>query len=210
MATIAFAEIVRLVSLNWVSLTRGPAGLSRIPYPKIGSFAFSDEHRFYYLTLLCVGLAYFAIARMINSRIGRALRAIRNDETAAWVSGVNIVRYKILALVVASFFAGIAGSLYAHLNSFISPHIFTLEETVKVLTMVVVGGAGSVAGSVIGAIVLMMVSEYLRALMQLRLVVYAAMMLAVLMFAPKGLYGIFRQLADRLKARSERAMAKPA
>ena len=210
MATIAFAEIVRLVSLNWVGLTRGPAGLPRIPYPTIGSFAFSTEHRFYYLTLACVVIAYFVIARMINSRIGRALRAIRNDETAAWVTGVNIVRYKILALAVASFFAGIAGSLYAHLNSFISPHIFTLEETIKVLTMVVVGGAGSIAGSVIGASVLILVSEGLRTLMQLRLLIYAAMMLAVLMLAPKGLYGIYKQLGDKLRARMTGAIGKSA
>lgn len=201
MATIAFAEIVRLVSLNWVSLTRGPAGLPGIPYPRIGPFDLSNEHRFYYLTVTCVIVAYLVIARMINSRVGRALRAIRNDELAAWISGINIVHYKILALAVASFFMGIAGSLYAHLNSFISPHIFTLEETVKVLTMVVVGGSGSIAGSVIGAMVLVFSSEYLRFLQQYRLIVYAGLMLAVLLFAPKGLYGILKWLIDALKAK---------
>jgi len=186
-ATIAFGEIVRLVLLNWISLTNGPAGLYNMPYPSLGFITLDTEHSFYYLILVCVLLNIMVLNRLINSRMGKRWMAIRGDEEAAESLGVHPTKYKIYAFAVAGFSAGIAGSLYAHLTSYISPHIFTLHESIKMLTMVVVGGEGSVGGAIIGAIVLVFTSEYSRYLQEYSLIPYGLALLLFLIFAPKGL-----------------------
>lgn len=191
MATLAFGEIIRIILLNWTSLTNGPTGIINVPYPKIGSFAFNNDHRFFYLIYICVVFCYFVIVRVIHSRVGRSMRSIRDDEVAAESLGVDVTRYRVMALLIAAFFAGVAGSLYAHLSSFISPHSFHWDETVKILTMLVVGGAGHLWGSVIGVVVLTVASEALEFLEKYRLIFYSGLMIVILIFAQDGLYGIY-------------------
>jgi len=191
MATLAFGEIIRIVLTNWVSLTNGPTGIGNIPYPRIGSFSFNNDHRFFCLIFICVIFCYFVIVRIVHSRMGRAMRSIRDDDAAAESLGVHATHYRIMALLVDAFFAGIAGSLYAHLTSFVSPHSFHWDETVKILTMLVVGGSGYLWGGVAGVVALTIISEMLDVLENFRPIVYSIFMIVVLIFASDGLYGIY-------------------
>ena len=158
-ATIAFGEVVRLVILNWTSLTNGASGLYNLPYPSLGFVILDTEHSFYYLIAVCTGLNIIALNRLINSRMGKRWKAIRGNEEGAESLGIHATNFKVYAFAVAGFSAGIAGSLYGHLSSYISPHIFTLHESIKMLTMVVLGGEGSVVGAIIGSLVL---SEFMQ------------------------------------------------
>ncbi len=194
MATLAFGEIVRIVISNWVPVTNGPNGISGIPFPALGGFPLATDGRYYYLILAWVLLCYGCIGRMIDSRIGRAMNAIRDNQDAAEIMGVHVARYKMMAFAVAAFFAGVAGSLFAHLQTFISPDQFTFITSVDIIFMVVVGGLGSIPGSLIGAAVVVIAPEFLRFFKYYRLIVYSLVILFILIFAPRGLYGAVARL----------------
>jgi branched-chain amino acid transport system permease protein len=197
-ATIAFGEIVRMILLNWVSLTNGPAGFYNIPAPRLGPILLDTDHSFYYVILGCVVLNLLALNRLVNSRLGKIWLAIRDNEEGAESVGVFSTKYKIYAFAVAGFSAGMAGSLYAHLTSYISPHIFTLHESVRMLTMVIVGGEGSMGGAILGSLFLTLTSEYSRYLQEYSLIPYGFAMLLFLIFAPKGLIALLRKAASGL------------
>jgi branched-chain amino acid transport system permease protein len=192
-ATIAFGEIVRLVLLNWVSLTNGPSGIYNMPYPSLGFVTLDTEHSFYFLILVCTAVNIIVLNRLINSRMGKRWRAIRGDEEGAESLGIRPTKYKIYAFAVAGASAGIAGCLYAHLTSYISPHVFTLHESIKMLTMVIVGGEGSIGGAIIGSLVLVFTSEYSRYLQEYSLIPYGLVMLLILIFAPKGIIDLLQK-----------------
>ena len=205
-ATLAFGEIVRIVINNWVPVTNGPNGIPGIPFPSMGGFRFDTDLRYYYLILAAVLVGYVAIARMENSRVGRAMKAVRDDQDAAAAMGVHAIRYKIMAFGVAGALAGVAGALLAHLQTYISPENFTFLTSVDIIFMVVLGGLGSVPGSIVGAIVVTVGPEWLRFLKDYRIIVYTLIILAVLIGAPRGLYGGIEWLRRRLTpglARSE-------
>ncbi|MFQ5692043.1 MAG: branched-chain amino acid ABC transporter permease [Nitrospinota bacterium] len=202
MATLAFAEIGRLIALNWTEVTGGPMGVPGVPPPTLGSFEFNNDHRFFYLILAAVIINYVVLRRTIDSRVGRAMKAIRDDHEAAAASGVSVLRYKIMAFAIAGFFAGIAGALFAHLDLYISPNDFSLEESIRILTMVVVGGMGSFAGSVLGAVTLVMTNEYFHRFQQYSIAVYGLMMILILIFAPSGLHGLLVGVGNVLSRRS--------
>jgi len=197
-ATLAFGEIVRIVISNWIPVTRGPNGIPGIPFPSLGAFTFDTDQRYYYLVLAWVLVAYAVVARMADSRIGRAMKAIRDNQDAAEVMGVHAIRYKIMAFVVAATFAGLAGALLAHLQTYISPENFTFLTSVDIIFMVVLGGLGSAPGSIVGAFVVTVAPEWLRFLKDYRIIVYALIILSVLIFAPTGLYGAVGRLRRRL------------
>lgn len=201
MATIGFGEIVRLILLNWLSLTNGPRGIVDIPPPSIGGFRFETDHSYYYLIIFWVIFCYFIVNRVINSRLGRAMRSIRDDEVAAEAIGVNVLRYKIISLSIAGFFAGIAGALYAPLIGYLHPIIAHWDETVKIFTMVVIGGVGSIVGSILGAITLVVGIEYLRIFEQYRLIVYGVLIITALIYAPKGLWGVIEWIFGFLRTK---------
>jgi branched-chain amino acid transport system permease protein len=188
-ATLAFGEIVRIVISNWIPVTKGPNGIPGIAFPALGGFVFDTDQRYYYLVLFWVVGCYIAIARMADSRIGRAMKAVRDNQDAAEIMGVHAIRYKIMAFVVAGAFAGIAGALLAHLQTYISPENFTFLTSIDIIFMVVLGGLGSVPGSLVGAFVVTVGPEWLRFLKAYRIIVYAMIILSVLIFAPRGLYG---------------------
>lgn len=192
-ATLGFGEIIRLIMLNWTDLTRGSMGLPGIPSPKLFSYEFSSNLPFYYLCLLLVLLTIAAIRRIIDSRVGRALIAIREDDLAAKAMGIDVTRYKILAFAVGAFFAGIAGAFYAHYSSFIDPHSFSFSESIAILAMVVLGGMGSVAGSVIGAVTLTIAPEILRDLSEYRMIIFGLIMMVVMLIRPQGIMGKGRE-----------------
>ena len=183
--TLGFGEIIRVILTNIDSVlgfkfTYGAAGLKQIP--KISSFT---------LTFLCVALTCLVIHVVMKSRHGRAILAIRENEIAAESCGIKTTYYKVMAFVLSAFFAGIAGCLYAGYVGFVAPSTFKFMKSIEILVMVVLGGMGSMLGSVVSASVLTIVSELLRGVGDLRMVIYALLMVVVMIFRPKGLAGSY-------------------
>lgn len=200
--TLGFGEIIRLIMLNWTDLTRGSMGLPGIPAPSILSYEFSSNQSYYYFILALVLITVAAMRRLIDSRTGRALIAIREDELAAKSMGIDVTAYKMLAFAVGAFFAGLAGSFYAHYTSFIDPHTFSFTESIAILAMAVLGGLGSINGSILGAVILTVVPELLRGIAEYRLIVFGLIMMAVMLLRPQGIFGKARENStSRAKAR---------
>jgi len=196
-ATLGFAIVIENIFKNWISLTRGPLGLPGIPKPGIFGFSISG---FSYLILVAFFLlAVYLFSRHItNAPFGRVLKAIREDELAASSLGKNIVKYKTQVLMISAFFAGIAGSLYAHYITFIDPSSFTIFESILIISMIIVGGLASIRGAVVGAVILVLLPELLRflplpsfAIGALRQMIYAGLLVFLLIKKPKGILGEF-------------------
>jgi branched-chain amino acid transport system permease protein len=187
--TLAFGEIVRVTLYNWVDLTRGPMGLTDIPRPSLFSYTFKGGIPYYYLALFIAVVTIFVMWRMINSRFGRAFISIRDEENASLAMGVRTTRMKVLAFVVGSFFAGLAGSFLASYIRYIHPDNFTAWESLILNAMVVIGGEGNLIGSIFGATLLTVLPELLRVIQQFRLIIYAVIMIAAIILWPYGLLG---------------------
>src|SRR5881396_778512 len=193
-ATLGFGVIVHAVILNEEWLTEGPFVMMRIPPFQLGPLVFNTEFRFYFLGLAVVAGTYLAFRRLTRSRFGRALEAIRQSEEAAVTSGINPVLYKSKVFVIAAFTAGLAGALFAHLN----PNDFTLAESINVLIMIVVGGLRSLEGAIIGAMIIVFASEYLRAFKEYRLILFGVLLVLLMALGADGLRGLPSALARRL------------
>jgi branched-chain amino acid transport system permease protein len=196
-ATLGFGEIVFIAfnELSW--LTGGPSGLANIAPLSIGGAAIEGSS-FLYLTWALVFLTLAFSLNVINSRVGRALRAVHGSELAANAMGVDAARYKLKVFVLSAVYASMAGSLYAHFLSFISPNAFSLMFSILLLMMVVIGGSRTIWGAVAGSAILTFLPEYLRALEDFEVLVYGAILLAVLLFMPQGLLeGVRRLLPKR-------------
>jgi len=189
MATLGFGEIIYLVLLNWLSLTRGPLGIPAIPEPSVAWLALGTPRRQYYLALALVLLATVSVSCFVNSSFGEAIQAIREDEIAAEDMGVPATRLKVLAFTLSAGLAGLAGAFFAHYTSFISPSSFTLVESILILSLLVFGGMGSIEGSIAGAIVLTVAPEVFRFLAEYRMVIYGALLVGLMVFRPQGLLG---------------------
>ena len=187
--TLGFCEITRLIGLNWMGLTRGPMGLTGIPFPRILGWIVDRDMEYYYLILVLVMVSWISLSNLIRSRTGRALISIREDELASEAMGINVLKYKVIAFTVSSFFAGIAGSFYAHYASFIDPQSFTFDESIQILSMVILGGMGSNPGVVLGAVILVSVPEMLRGLQEYRMLIYGAVLVVMMLVRPQGLLG---------------------
>ena len=186
-ATLGIGEIVFIIFNEWMELTGGPSGLSNIPGFHLGSFQFNSSFRFYYLVWGINLLALFFSLNIINSRVGRALRSMHGSETAASAMGVNLSLMKIQVFVLSAVFASISGSLYAHFVSFISPSNFGLMVSIMFLMMGVIGGIHNIWGALLGASLLTFLPEYLRVFNQYDILVYGAILLAILLFMPEGI-----------------------
>lgn len=199
LATFGLGVIVYSVAKNWVSVTRGPMGLPGIPGFSIFGFQISEVWAYWVLVAIFVFLTYFVIRRVVNSPFGRILRAIRDDEIASLAMGKNINKYKIIVFVIGAFFAGLAGSLYAHYITFIDPSSFTVMESITILLMVVFGGMGSLSGSFVGAAVLVILPELLRFMgmpssiaAPLRQMIYGILLIVLMLKRPQGILGKYR------------------
>ena len=190
LVTIGFQQITYLVIMNWIGLTRGPMGIPGIPPASFFGFDLSGNFGYYYLILGLDVVVIFLISRIVDSRVGRTFVAIREDELAAQSIAINTFRAKVLSFVLATFFAGIAGAFFAHHARFVSADSFRLEETFLILTMLIVGGMGSILGPVIGAIFLVILPEVFRSLAEYRGVVYGVIMIAAILFRPEGIAGV--------------------
>jgi len=199
MATIGFAEAVRIAANNFDSLTGGPNGINRIPPPSLGPLVLDTQIGKYYFSLVFLVLLVAGLWRLQHSRLGRAMQSVRDDELAAEAMGVHVTRIKVLAFVLSALAGGVAGSLYASLNAFISPDAFTLGITIQVTAMLLIGGRSSIAGAVAGAFLLTYLPEWLRSLKDWYMAIYGAGLLLILIVLPEGLAGGARRLAERLK-----------
>jgi len=195
-ATLAFGEIIRAILLNWTELTRGPLGIPGIPKPEFFGLVFEELWQYFALVLVVAAATYFVLRWLLNSRFGIALKAIRENELVASSLGKNVVKHKVMAFALGAFFAGLAGSLFAHYITFIDPSSFALAETILILLMVVLGGMGSLAGSIAGAIILILLPEPLRFIGlpssmvgPLRQIIYASLLIAIIVKRPKGILG---------------------
>jgi branched-chain amino acid transport system permease protein len=189
LATIGFGETIQLVFNNWRPVTGGADGIVGIPALSLGGFAVSTEVRAYYLLLVAVVLFTAAAVRLRDSSFGRAFMAVRDSELAADVAGVPTTSTKTLAFALSAVYAGLAGSLYAHLLRYISPDVFGFEQSLLMLSMLVIGGLGSVAGALVGAVVGVAVPESLRGFGVYYMAVYALLVIAVIVFMPAGIVG---------------------
>ncbi len=199
LATLGFAIIAEAVMRNWISLTNGPLGIPGIPKPVLFGFSFSSTFSYMLLVFLFAILTYLFIRYVTGTPFGRVLQAIREDELVAKSLGKDTTRYKTIALAISAFFAGIAGSLYAHYITFIDPSSFVVLESIMIVSMVIVGGLGSVGGSVVGVIIILLLPEPLRflplpsyAVGALRQFIFAFLLVMILMVRPNGLLGRYR------------------
>lgn len=206
--TIGFGEIVRLVLLNWKAVTGGTSGVLGIKAPAIFGYTFNKLNKYYYFALVFCVLLYILQKRLITTRVGRAFIAIREDENAAELSGINLSEYKIKAFVISAIYCGVAGVLYAHMVKYVSPDTFRYDESVMILSMAVIGGIGTFDGPIIGSILLTILPEVLRKIGNFRLVTYGLLLIIVIMFYPGGIIHGINDLKRRLSRLSAGKTAK--
>ncbi|WP_024506491.1 branched-chain amino acid ABC transporter permease [Bradyrhizobium sp. ARR65] len=202
--TISFAEVVRLVALNWVELTQGPLALTNIPpmalsLPGFGELALHTKLQNYYLVLVVAVAAYLLITRLVRSHFGRAMRGLMANETLAVSVGIDVTKTLTLAAVISAGIAGAAGSLYAHYIRIIDPEVFAFINTVTMVIMVITGGKGSLAGTIIGGLVFGLMPIVLRPIMapEAQWIAYGGVLIAILFVLPRGIVPSLTQRLSR-------------
>jgi branched-chain amino acid transport system permease protein len=200
MATLGFAEIVYIFLNQTGGLTGGGTGLGNIPRISISGVVFDSDMKYYYFVWLLFFVLFIFSMNFLSSRIGRALRAIHEDEMAAETMGINVARYKTMVFVLSAIYAGLAGALYAHYVSFLSPGICSLMFNVIIIAMVVIGGSGSIWGALLGTVLLTLVPEYLVYFQDYEPLVYGLMIIGIVMFSPQGLVGLLDRLWTSVSA----------
>jgi len=205
-ATLGLGESIRSVFNNWMSLTRGPMGLPGIPKPTIFSLHIKTTESYLIFVLILFFLTYLIIEKLFRSPYGRILKGIREDEFAAEALGKDVFRFKLHALFLGCFFAGMAGSLYAHYISFIDPSTFTIQQTIFILIMVVLGGMGNNIGAILGAVIIISIPELLRFLDlpgpvtgALKQMIFSALLILLMLFRPGGILGREKSRVERFK-----------
>ncbi|NLI61544.1 MAG: branched-chain amino acid ABC transporter permease [Clostridiales bacterium] len=198
-ATLGMSEIIRIIFLN-MEITNGAAGLNGIPQFVNWTWLFT----------FTVGTV-LVISNFIKSAHGRACISIREDEIAAEAMGINTIKYKVVSFTIGAFCAGIAGALYASYFYFLKPDLFGFLKSVDVLVIVVLGGLGSISGSILAAILLALISSYLQSFPEIRMILYSLTLIAIMIFRPQGLMGskeislsVFSKWASGLKSKRGR------
>jgi len=205
--TISFAEVVRLVALNWIDLTEGPMALNNIPpvtlgLPWLGEMTFWHKMPNYYLVLAIAVLAFEIIRRLVQSRLGRSLIALRENEPLAMSVGIDVTRSLVVATVISAAIAGAAGGLYAHYIRIVDPDVFLFIYTVTMVIMVIVGGKGTLWGPVVGGLLFGILPDFLRdmAAPEVQWVIYGAVMIVIVFFLPQGIVPAVNNSLRRLGA----------
>lgn len=200
LVTLGFAAIVGVIVLAWTGLTGGANGLpgaprpTPIPLPWGGTLAFDSLLNMYYFTLFFLTIIVLTCHRLVNSLVGRTFVAISHDENLAESLGINTMRQKLLSFTISAIFSGVAGALYASYNSVISPDIAHFSRGMDVLACLIVGGAGTMAGPIIGTFVMMAIPEGLQLVPTLRTLIHGIILLFFLIFLPAGIGGGFKAL----------------
>ena len=188
--TLGFGEVIRIFLLNFDKLTNGPLGISRIPKPSLFGFELTlVNNGLYFLVLILLTIILLACYFIINSKIGRAFIAIKEDELAASLMGIKTTVNKVLSFILSALFSGIAGSFYAHMTSYIDPNTFVFDTSIMILSIVILGGMGTLKGMIIGAIILVSFPELLRFVDRFRFIVYGIILVCMMRFRPQGIMG---------------------
>jgi len=198
-STVAFAEIMRIVAFNWTELTHGQMGLPGIlppviEIPGVGTIDLVSKVAFYYVAVAVAVISVLILRRIALSPLGDAFAAVRENENLAESVGISVYRHAVTAFVIGGFFAGIAGSLYAHYMSFVGPDLFEFSYTMLILVMVVMGGKGTIVGAALGALIFTLLPEYLRIAEAYRLVFFGGILIVAVLFFPRGIIEIFERL----------------
>jgi branched-chain amino acid transport system permease protein len=190
MATLGLGEIVHIVFNELIPLTGGPSGFGNIPLIRIFGIELDNDYKYFIFVWAIVAIVLFLSLNIINSRVGRALKAIHKEEQTASTLGVNTSRLKLSVFVLSSGFAALAGFLYAHYVTFLSPGTFSLGFSILLVTMVAVGGMENIWGALIGTTVLTLLPEYLRFFKDFDILIYGIILISIMILRPEGLYGI--------------------
>ena len=199
LATFAFGEAMQWVFLSWEKVTGGSNGMKMDPAELFG-YKLTNDLQAYPFVIVLTGLMLWLTVALARSQYGSSLRAVRESDVAAMAMGINVKAMKQSAFAISAAFAGIAGGMYTLFTSFIHPESLGFQTTILILTMVVVGGMGSVRGAVAGAIAFGLISELLRQLMSVQEIIYGVILMGFMMFKPKGLF------ADRNRRVARKAM----
>ncbi|MGB5924337.1 MAG: branched-chain amino acid ABC transporter permease [Syntrophobacteria bacterium] len=194
--TLGFGEIIRLILENWNEFSFGPSGIANIPRPSLFSIQLSLHNAtiyLYYLMILFVLFTIFVVNRLQDSRIGRAWIALREDEVACEAMGVDRRKTKLTAFALGATWAGMAGVIFAAKTTFINPASFTIWESIIILCIVVLGGMGSIIGVIVGALILILLPEYLRAFSEYRMLIFGGMLVLMMVFRPGGIVSDVRR-----------------
>ncbi|MFH0974494.1 MAG: high-affinity branched-chain amino acid ABC transporter permease LivM [Spirochaetota bacterium] len=195
--TLAFGEIIRIILENWNEFSFGPSGISNIARPSLFGISMpvsaSTVYIYYIMIVLCL-ITVVVVRRLRDSRIGRAWMALREDEIACQAMGIDKTKTKLSAFALGSTWAGMAGVVFAAKTTFVNPASFTIWESIIILCIVVLGGMGSVVGVILGALVLILVPEYLRAFSEYRMLVFGLMLVLMMVFRPNGIIGSVRRV----------------
>ncbi len=203
--TLGFGEIIRLILENWNQFSFGPSGIANIPRPGFFGIDMSIQQSIIYVYFLMIGLTLFTIFvvnRLQNSRLGRAWIALREDEVACQAMGIDKRRTKLAAFSLGATWAGFAGVVFAAKTTFINPASFTIWESIMILCVVVLGGMGSIIGVIVGAMVLILLPEYLRAFAEYRQLVFGSVLVLMMVFRPSGIIATVRRTYQFDKTKS--------
>ncbi|AEC01351.1 branched-chain amino acid ABC transporter permease [Parasphaerochaeta coccoides] len=198
--TMVFCQIVRVIEINWMSLTNGPLGIMAIPKLQIFGQLIKSQQAYYYLILILLSLTTFIVHKVIHARMGYAILAVRDDDLAAGAMGIHVFKYKVLAIVISSMLAGAAGGFYSVYTSYIDPGSFTNAVSNNMLVMVIFGGLGNIFGSFVGATLLTVLPEVLRGFSEYRQLVFGALLVLLMLVRPEGIFGSvnFKYIGQRL------------
>jgi ABC-type branched-subunit amino acid transport system permease subunit len=207
--TLGFGEIIRILAKSdtLTNFTGGPRGVRAVAGPTLFGFDISSEFHFMYLILLSIVLAAFISSRLQNSRLGRALMAMREDEDVAQTMGVYTLKYKVLAFAIGAAFAGLGGAIFASRNQFTGPEDYTLLVSVNVLSLVIIGGMNSLPGVILGALVLKGLPEVLRELDDYRILAFGALLILMMILRPEGLWPSKRRAMELREATDQEALS---
>lgn len=201
LATIAFGEIIyQLIAHSPGEITGNLRGMTST-YVSLFGFELDTNLRFYFFGLVCMLLFLLAKVFLVDSKVGRAFIAVRENTHAAGGMGINVRKYKVLAFAISAFFTGFAGAMYMHLVRYISPDTFVQKQSIMFITMLLFGGTASLLGPIIGVVTITVLTEVLRSFQDYQMLIYGILMLAVIVALPGGIYGAVRDLAVKLRAK---------
>lgn len=198
MATLAFGVVVSEIILQWSSLTHGDDGF-HVPRAVLLGFVFdSDKKLFYLVQPITIGMILLAI-NIVRTRVGRAFLAIRQSEIASQTMGIHLAKYKTSAFAVSAFFTGVAGGLFSYVITHISPDSFNLGVSIDFIAMIVIGGMGSILGSIIGAVILTGIQQLLSGLPEVQLLIFGIALIVFMIFMPQGISGVILRWREKLR-----------
>lgn len=200
--TLGFGEVFRLFLTNAVDLTKGPAGIPNIPDPRIFGYEISSRTQYFYFIAILLNLYIIFMKRLNNSGFGMAMLAVNEDDIAATAIGLDVRKYKLWAFALGGGMAALMGSFYAVYMGMISPTSFAYAESIRMVSMVVLGGMGSIPGSILGAVLLTALPEALRAFSDYRMVIYGALMVVMMIFRPEGIWSRASRLRNEYKLKA--------